>query len=110
MHYIYLIYSETNGHGQWKIGITKNNPNLRYKQLKTANPNLKNLHYYQVNSEFGWNIETHLKKRFRYDRIDGEWIRYESINVKMFKELCKQIEDNLIKTKKYRESDYEDIN
>lgn len=102
-HYIYLIYAETNGLGQWKIGITKNNPNLRYKQLKTANPNLKNMHYYIVKSEFGWNIETLLKKKLKNSTIEGEWIEYEALDVNSFKEKCKQIEENFIKTKKYRE-------
>jgi hypothetical protein len=38
--YVYLLLQiDTDGHESHKIGITKNDPQLRVKQLQTGNPN-----------------------------------------------------------------------
>ena len=40
MGYVYLLLqTDIDGHESHKIGITKNDPKLRVKQLQTGNPN-----------------------------------------------------------------------
>lgn len=85
VHYIYLMYAETNGIGQWKLGISKNNPELRYNQLKTANPNLIKISaLYKVYNDLGWQIEAALKRYYKMYKVNGEWYKYEALNEKEF--------------------------
>ncbi len=99
-HYIYLMYAETGPVGQWKLGISKHNPEFRYKQLQTANPNLvKIAAVYKVHSDLGWQIEAGLKRYYKNYKIGGEWIRFEGLNEKTFLEKFQLIENNFLSLK-----------
>lgn len=97
VHYIYLMYAETGAVGQWKIGISKHNPILRYKQLQTANPNMvKIATSYKVYNDLGWQIEAALKRYYKPFKITGEWLRFEALNEKTFIKTCLLIENNFL--------------
>ena len=99
MNSVYLILAERDNLKQQKIGVS-GNVNKRYKEIKTANPNLIRIEA-TYNSEFAYNIETLLKKFLKPSQIDGEQFLYESINKENFLQKCKLYHTNfdIIKNK-----------
>ena len=68
--YTYII--EDKAHATIKIGKTKNDPEQRLNQLRTANPSLTILHVF-VSSQFS---ESQLHKKFNDFQKDLEWFFY----------------------------------
>lgn len=91
------MYAEIGTIGQWKIGISKNNPELRFNQLKTANPNLLKISaIYKVYNQLGWRIEAGLKRYYKIYKIRDEWFKYEALNEKEFLNRALIIENNYL--------------
>jgi hypothetical protein len=65
--YTYII--EDKAHATIKIGKTKNDPELRFNQLKTANPSIKLLHVFPSEQ---WS-ESDLHQKFGDIQKDLEW-------------------------------------
>lgn len=68
--YTYII--EDKAHATIKIGKTKNDPELRFNQLKTANPSIKLLHVFTSDE---WS-ENDLHIKFNDFQKDLEWFFY----------------------------------
>lgn len=68
--YTYII--EDKAHATIKIGKTKNDPELRFNQLKTANPSIKLLHVFTSDE---WS-ESDLHNKFNDFQKDLEWFFY----------------------------------
>jgi hypothetical protein len=82
--YTYLFIDRV--HSILKIGRTKNVPELRFTQLKTANPNIEILHVFP-STQYS---ESELHKRFNDFRKELEWFFYsKSLNVFLTNELEK---------------------
>jgi hypothetical protein len=67
LEYTYII--EDKAHATIKIGKTKNDPELRFNQLKTANPSIKLLHVFPSEQ---WS-ESDLHEKFSDVQKDLEW-------------------------------------
>ena len=89
MYSIYLISAYVDGILQWKVGLSKH-PNKRLKELKTANPNIKDIHaLYEINNrELAYKTEALIKKRLKEFKINGEWFESYSLNETLFFEYC----------------------
>lgn len=98
MKYVYLIHSTYLENFQYKIGVSSN-PNIRIKQLETGNPNQLTISKVFL-SKFPFLIETALKNRFKYCRIEGEWFNLSQEEVNKFISTCENMEKNfaIIKT------------
>jgi len=77
LYYIYIIY---NGSNSVKVGITKNDPDKRLKQLSTGNDSKLELKYFEKIEcshhhvlLIEKNIHSELGKT--YERLNGEWFR-----------------------------------
>lgn len=96
---VYLIKAEmADGSFQYKIGISKH-PEKRLKENKTSNPNkLQIVHTFK--SQHSNIMETALKNRFKYCRIEGEWFNLSQEDVDNFIVTCENMEKNfaVIKT------------
>ena len=97
MGYTYLIL-EVNEHGEehHKIGISKNEPIKRLKQLQTGNPNrIDILKFYE--SKNYKRIEKWLHSRFitKKTLAENEWFNLSDEDVLNFNETCKKIDDTI---------------
>lgn len=95
--YVYLIL-EINEYGEenHKIGISKNEPIKRLKQLQTGNPNrIDILSFYK--SENYKRIEKWLHSRYSsYKTLaDNEWFKLPDDQVLNFIETCKCVEETI---------------
>lgn len=95
MYKIYLIYAETDGIGQWKIGITTN-LDKRIQILRVGNPNIIGAfaEYEIKNREIAYKVETLMKKHFKEYQLVGEWFAHQALNKKVFLEMCERYEAN----------------
>lgn len=95
MYKIYLIFADTEGIGQWKVGITTD-IDKRLQILKVGNPNIVGVESFHTidNREIAYKTETLLKRYLRPHRIKGEWFSYDSLNSQTFKFLCEKCEAN----------------
>lgn len=89
MYSIYLISAYNDGILQWKVGLSKH-PQKRLKELKTANPNIKDIHaLFEIsNRELAYKTEAIVKKRLNEFKINGEWFTSYSLNETLFFEYC----------------------
>jgi hypothetical protein len=98
MGYVYLILEiNQSGQEQHKIGISKNEPTNRLKQLQTGNPNqISILHTYE--SKNYKKIENMLHKRYRTFKTlaNNEWFSLNNDDVLNFTQICKKQDDMLI--------------
>ena len=98
MGYIYLILQiDSVGLETHKIGVTKNDPNLRVKQLSTGNSNqIRLLDYYE--SENNRKIEVNFHKRFKSYKTQSknEWFNLPNEFILNFKQECKKADDLII--------------
>jgi len=97
MGYVYLLL-EVNQHGEeiHKIGISKNNPEKRIKQLQTGNPNvIRLLHVYE--SPNYKRIEQWLHARYSNLKTDAknEWFRLTDNDVIEFKKTCNKTDETI---------------
>lgn len=95
--YVYLLL-EVNQHGEeaHKIGISKNHPEQRVKQLKTGNPNrIDLLNYYE---SFNYKkVEQWLHARFSQNQTlaENEWFQLSDEQVLSFIDLCKKADETI---------------
>jgi predicted GIY-YIG superfamily endonuclease len=91
MKYVYLIQSLEDS--RYKIGVSKH-PKKRVQQLQTGNSSeLKLIESYQ--SEFAYQIEKTLQRRYSYLKKEGEWFDLSIKEDVSFLTDCKQIEDSI---------------
>jgi len=91
MKYVYLIQSLEDS--RYKIGVSKH-PKTRIKQLQTGNSSeLKLVESYQ--SEFAYQIEKTLQRRYSYLKKEGEWFDMSVSNEVSFLNECKKIEETI---------------
>lgn len=94
MFNIYLISSEINGHKLHKIGYTRRTVEKRIKEFKTGNASDFEIvdSFY---SKWGTKIESQLHKIFKTKKLSGEWFELNDEDIKLFKEHCEKIHNNL---------------
>lgn len=97
MGYVYLLLqTDIDGNESHKIGITKNEPNLRLKQLQTGNPNKISLlkQYYSKNyiKVEQW---MHRKHSGSKSEAKNEWRILTDENVFSFIDDCKEADENI---------------
>jgi len=92
MNSIYLIQSLEDS--RYKIGVSKH-PKKRILQLQTGNASkLKLVTSYE--SEFAYQIEKALQRRYLYLKKEGEWFDMSIDNEITFIEECQNVEKNLL--------------
>lgn len=94
MFNIYLVCSEINGQKLHKIGYTRRPIEKRIREFKTGNAS----DIYLVDSfqsEWGTKIEAMLHKIYKPKKINGEWFNLDKDDIKLFREHCEKIHDNL---------------
>ena len=97
MRYVYLIL-EGNIHGEelYKIGITKNDPQLRVKQLQTGNPNqVSLLHAYESKNYKKVEQWMHRKHAQSKTLAKNEWFNLTDEQVFSFIEDCKEADKTI---------------
>jgi hypothetical protein len=97
MGYVYLIL-EANSHGEelYKIGITKNDPNLRVKQLKTGNPNQVSLLKYYESKNYK-KVEQWMHRKYSNSKTlaNNEWFVLTDEQIFSFVDDCEEADRNI---------------
>lgn len=75
----------------YKIGVTKQDPKLRLKQLQTGN-SLPLVLIKSLKTKYGHKAETALHRFFASKKVDGEWFRLEQSDIEQFKNRCRIVE------------------
>jgi len=94
MGYVYLFLEVDNeGNETYKIGITKNDPNKRIKQLQTGNPRkISLIKFYQ--SENYLKVESWLHKKYSIKtEAENEWRSLSDEEIFSFHEDCKKADE-----------------
>jgi hypothetical protein len=92
MGYLYLLL-EINQHGEesHKIGISKNEPNKRLKQLQTGNSNeIRILNQYESINYKKIEKILHAKYKLKQTLSKNEWFKLSDNDVFTFLEECKK--------------------
>lgn len=97
MGYVYLLL-EVNEHGEehHKIGISKNEPVKRLKQLQTGNPNrIDILKFYE--SKNYKRVEKWLHSRFcnKKTLAENEWFTLSNDDILNFIDTCKNLDSTI---------------
>jgi hypothetical protein len=94
MGYVYLLLQiDFDGNESYKIGITKNEPNLRLKQLQTGNPNKISLHRKYETKNY-LKVERWLHRKYQTKtEAKNEWFQLEDKHVFSFLDDCKKADD-----------------
>ena len=97
MGYVYLLLqTDIDGNESHKIGITKNDPNLRVKQLATGNPNkISLLKQYESKNYLkveGW---MHRKHSGSKTEAKNEWRTLTDEQVFSFIDDCKEADETI---------------
>lgn len=94
--YIYLLLEvDFEGNERYKIGISKNHPDKRVKQLQTGSPNkISTLKFYE--SAYYKKIEYILHKQFKpkQTETENEWFCLTDEDVNNFIPYCEKYERN----------------
>ncbi len=96
MGYVYLLLQiDFDGNESYKIGITKNDPNKRVKQLQTGNPNKISLHRkYETKNHL--KVEQWLHRKYQIKtEAKNEWRTLTDEQVFSFLDDCKTADDNI---------------
>ena len=96
MGYVYLLLQlDFDGNESYKIGITKNDPNKRVKQLQTGNPNKISLHRkYETKNHL--KVEQWLHRKYQTKtEAKNEWRTLTDEQVFSFLDDCKTADDNI---------------
>ncbi len=96
MGYVYLLLQiDFDGNESYKIGITKNDPNKRVKQLQTGNPNKISLHR-KYESKNYLKVERWLHRKYQ-DKTEAknEWRTLTDEQVFSFLDDCQEADDNI---------------
>jgi hypothetical protein len=96
MGYVYLLLQlDFEGNESYKIGITKNDPNLRCKQLQTGNPNKISLHR-KYESKNYLKVERWLHRKYQIKtEAKNEWRTLTDEQVFSFLDDCQVADDNI---------------
>lgn len=96
MGYVYLLLQlDFEGNESYKIGITKNDPNKRVKQLQTGNPNKISLHK-KYESKNYLKVERWLHRKYQTrTEAKNEWRTLTYEQVFSFLDDCKTADDNI---------------
>ena len=97
MGIVYLLCELGSNPESYKIGITKDNPEKRVKQLQTGNPNkIEVLKCYE--SKNYKTIEKWLHKKYSLNKTDSnnEWFQLTDKDIVTFNETCKNIESTIL--------------
>ena len=96
MGYVYLLLQlDFEGNESYKIGITKNEPNLRVKQLQTGNPNKISLHR-KYESKNYLKVERWLHRKYQTKtEAKNEWRTLTDEQVFSFLNDCQVADDNI---------------
>ena len=95
MGFVYLILQvDVDGFETFKIGVSKNDPHLRVKQLSTGNPNQISL-LYLYESEYYKKIENLLHRKYKAKQTlaNNEWFVLDEIDVSSFIDECKRSDE-----------------
>lgn len=97
MGYVYLLLQiESDGLESHKIGITKNDPKLRVKQLQTGNPNkISLLRCYESKNYLKVERWLHRKHSGSKSEAKNEWRILSDEHVFSFIDDCKEADDNI---------------
>lgn len=91
MYKVYLIKNLTENH--YKIGYTRRKVEQRLKEFKTGNSS--DLDVVAVfESEWGTKIEASLHRRYKCNKIDGEWFQLSEKDVNEFTATCMRLHQN----------------
>lgn len=105
--FVYLLLEVNNdGFERYKIGISKNHPDKRVKQLQTGSSNkISTINYFE--SANYKKIEKLLHLRFHNKKTDGgtEWFCLEDDDIYNFIKFCEEY-DNMISFMKTNNSFY----
>jgi hypothetical protein len=96
MGYVYLFLEvDITGNEAFKIGITKNSPNIRIKQLQTGNSRkISLLNSYESDNYL--NVERWLhKKYFTKTEAGNEWRSLTTEEAMLFQENCKKADETV---------------
>jgi hypothetical protein len=96
MGYVYLLLQiDFDGNESYKIGITKNDPNKRVKQLQTGNPNKISLHRkYETKNHL--KVEQWLHRKYQIKtEAKNEWRTLTNEQVFSFLDDCKTADENI---------------
>jgi ABC-type Zn uptake system ZnuABC Zn-binding protein ZnuA len=91
---VYLISAQFGDKKLYKIGYTKRDINERIKEFKTGNVSdfiIEN----SFNSKWGTKIEANLHRRFKTQKVRGEWFDLKKEDIDNFENYCKLIHNNL---------------
>jgi hypothetical protein len=96
MGYVYLLLQiDFDGNESYKIGITKNDPNKRVKQLQTGNPNKISLHR-KYESKNYLKVERWLHRKYQgKTEAKNEWRTLTDEQVFSFIDDCQAADDNI---------------
>lgn len=97
MGYVYLILQvNIEGEETYKIGITKNNPNKRVKQLSTGNSDkIQLLKFYESKNYLKVEKWMHRKYHSYKTESNNEWFALEPEHVISFLKDCKEADNNI---------------
>ena len=94
MKNVYLISSGEDENKRYKIGITKNPPLVRLKQLSTGNSEkMEIVHVFQ--SKWATKLESILHRTYQIDNIRGEWFKLSQKQVDNFIWECQNLETSI---------------
>lgn len=97
MGYVYLILEESvNDKETYKIGISKNDPNVRLKQLSTGNSNkIRIIDVYE--SDNYKKIEGWLHRKYSNLRThaNNEWFNLDDESIFTFQDECKKADETI---------------
>ena len=96
MGYVYLLLQiDFDGNESYKIGITKNDPNKRVKQLQTGNPNKISLHRKYETKNY-LKVEQWLHRKYQgKTEAKNEWRTLTDEQVFSFLDDCQAADDNI---------------
>jgi len=97
MGYVYLLFCvNKDGSEGYKIGVTKNDPIKRLKQLQTGNESKIQL-LNQYESENYLKVEKWMHRKYNSYKTEAknEWFSLESKDVISFIEDCKEADNNI---------------
>ena len=92
MSYVYLIRNCEND--TYKIGVTKNDPQKRVKQLQTGcSSPLDLLHVFETN--YPYRLEKMLHIQYTSQKECGEWYNLSLDQVNSFLDMCNNLQNTL---------------
>ena len=92
MGYVYLIRNLENN--TYKIGITKNDPKKRVKQLQTGCSSPLDL-LYTYETKYPYRLEKMLHTKFMLCKVEGEWYKLPKEDVTYFLNTCNNLQNTL---------------